>query len=161
MRVHWVTGFVIHIADSRPIFFYNKGEAYYEFTNFADYPIVLDGARWNTSEHYFQAQKFVGTPYVAMICSMQQSREAFNFSRKPSVSSWKREDWEQIKMEVMLKALLAKFIQHKELRMLLIKTGSRQLVEHTSNDSFWGDGGDGTGQNNLGKLLMKIRDIMM
>ena len=64
-------------------------------------------------------------------------------------------------MEVMLKALLAKFIQHKGLRMLLIKTGSRQLVEHTSNDNFWGDGGDGTGQNNLGKLLMKIRDILM
>ena len=38
------------------------------------------------------------------------------------------------------------------------ETGTRELVEHTANDSYWGDGGDGTGQNKLGKLLMQVRD---
>ncbi|MAZ56127.1 MAG: swarming motility protein YbiA, partial [Flavobacteriales bacterium] len=39
----------------------------------------------------------------------------------------------------------------------LLSTGDRELVEHTTRDSFWGDGGDGTGANQLGKGLMRIR----
>ena len=46
-----------------PICFYNSNEKYYEFTNFYERPILIDNKNWNTSEHYFQAQKFVGTPY--------------------------------------------------------------------------------------------------
>ena len=30
--------------------------------------------------------------------------------------------------------------------------------EHTTNDSYWGDGGNGSGQNKLGHLLMQVRD---
>ena len=37
-------------------------------------------------------------------------------------------------------------------------TGDRKLVEHTDKNDFWGDGGDGKGDNKLGELLMKIRD---
>jgi N-glycosidase YbiA len=32
-----------------------------------------------------------------------------------------------------------------------------QLVEHTANDSYWGDGGDGSGRNRLGALLEQVR----
>ncbi len=32
-----------------------------------------------------------------------------------------------------------------------------RLVEHTNNDVFWGDGGDGSGHNMLGRLLMELR----
>ena len=46
-----------------PICFYNSNEKYYEFTNFYERPILIENKNWNTSEHYFQAQKFVGTPY--------------------------------------------------------------------------------------------------
>lgn len=31
-------------------------------------------------------------------------------------------------------------------------------MEHTANDSYWGDGGDGSGKNMLGRILMEIRD---
>jgi len=58
----------------------------------------------------------------------------------------------------MKDALNAKFTQHDALKRLLLGTGNRQLVEHTSNDDYWGDGGDGSGQNLLGKLLMELRD---
>ena len=57
----------------------------------------------------------------------------------------------------MLAALRAKFSQHHQLRTLLLGTGCAQLIEHTRNDSYWGDGGDGSGQNMLGKLLMQVR----
>lgn len=55
-------------------------------------------------------------------------------------------------------ALRAKFTQHADLAALLLSTGSAKLVEHTTNDSFWGDGGNGRGRNMLGQLLMRVRD---
>ena len=57
----------------------------------------------------------------------------------------------------MREALRAKFTQHAALRELLLATGDALLVEHTKNDAYWGDGGDGTGLNRLGKLLMVLR----
>jgi len=42
----------------REILFYSVGDEYGELSNFAPYPIRVDGKRWPTSEHYFQAQKF-------------------------------------------------------------------------------------------------------
>jgi hypothetical protein len=53
--------------------------------------------------------------------------------------------------------LVAKFTQHKALRKLLLGTGNTRLVEHTHNDRYWADGGDGTGRNRLGVLLMEVR----
>jgi len=44
------------------------------------------------------------------------------------------------------------------LREILLGTGDAKLVEHTENDSYWGDGGDGSGKNRLGILLMRLRD---
>ena len=69
-----------------------------------------------------------------------------------------RPDWEEIKDDVMLKALYAKFGQNPKLFQLLRDTDNKQLVEHTSRDSYWGDGGDGSGLNKLGKMLMIIRN---
>jgi hypothetical protein len=42
-------------------------------------------------------------------------------------------------------------------REILLNTGEATLVEHTRNDSYWADGGDGSGRNILGKLLMQVR----
>ena len=91
---------------------------------------------------------------------MQRLQDAFDFSRDPAVSRWLRSDWEKVKLDVMYKALLAKFSQHKDLKDLLLQTRHRELIEHTSIDSYWGVGGDGRGQNNLGKLLMRVRELL-
>ena len=139
------------------ILFYNRDEPYYEFTNFYAAPIDLDGKTWPTTEHYFQAQKFIGTSYPEVIRNFDRPRQAFDLSRNPTVSRWRRSDWEEIKKDIMKKALLAKFTQHKRLRQMLLSTGDNMLIEHTPYDKFWGDGGDGSGQNQLGMLLMEIR----
>ena len=139
------------------ILFYNRDEPYYEFTNFYAAPIDLDGKTWPTTEHYFQAQKFIGTSYPEVIRNFDRPRQAFDLSRDPAVSRWRRSDWEEIKIAIMKKALLAKFTQHKRLRQMLLNTGDNMLIEHTPYDKFWGDGGDGSGQNHLGMLLMEIR----
>ena len=137
--------------------FYDRSSPYYEFTNFYPAPTTLDGKLWPTSEHYFQAQKFVSTPYMEIIRKLSTPREAFQMAREPSVSQWKRKDWEDVKDDVMLKALRCKFTQHTDLGKKLVETHDKYLVEHTANDSYWADGGDGSGQNKLGKLLMQVR----
>lgn len=145
---------------SGPIKFYNRGEPYYEFTNFYEVVVEIDGKHWPTTEHYFQAQKFVGTPILETIRMLSRPREAFNISRDPRYSRWRRPDWEEVKEDVMYKALQAKFSQHRDLRQQLLKTGDRDLIEHSPHDSYWGDGGDGTGKNRLGELLMRLRKEM-
>ena len=138
--------------------FYNREDPYYEFTNFHPCLVRIDGELWPTTEHYFQAQKFVGTPYVDTIRHLSRPRDAFQLSRDPTVSRWRRSDWEAVKENIMLKALRAKFSdQQLRLRSMLLGTGNRKLVEHTSNDSYWGDGGNGSGSNRLGHLLMQVR----
>jgi hypothetical protein len=62
-----------------------------------------------------------------------------------------------VKEDVMREALRAKFAQYPALRELLLTTGDAELIESTANDRYWGDGGDGTGRNRLGVLLMELR----
>jgi predicted NAD-dependent protein-ADP-ribosyltransferase YbiA (DUF1768 family) len=40
---------------------------------------------------------------------------------------------------------------------LLLSTGDAKLIEHTTNDSCWADGGDGSGKNMLGQILIEVR----
>ena len=137
--------------------FYDVHGKYGAFTNFYRKEVMIDEKRWKTTEHYFQAQKFIGTPYEEHIRSLATPREAFQFSRIHHVRPWIRNDWHRVKEDVMKKALLCKFSQNEDLKQLLLGTGQRKLIEHTANDLYWGDGGDGRGQNKLGRLLMDVR----
>jgi ribA/ribD-fused uncharacterized protein len=65
--------------------------------------------------------------------------------------------WEEIKDDVMRTAVRAKFAQHGRLKRLLLETGDARLAEHSANDAYWADGGDGRGRNMPGVILMEIR----
>ncbi len=135
--------------------FYSVSDEFGEFSNFAAFPIELDGKIWPTSEHYFQAQKFDDEAYREKIRSMPSPMIAARLGR--SRKQKLRRDWESVKVEVMRQAVIAKFSQHEELKTLLLSTGDAKLVERTANDDYWGDGGDGSGKNMLGRILMQIR----
>lgn len=72
----------------------------------------------------------------------------------------RRLDWDDVKDQIMETALKAKFTQHQTLRQKLLSTEDSILVAHFKDDNYWIDGGNGTGKNVLGKLLMGIRDEM-
>jgi ribA/ribD-fused uncharacterized protein len=76
-----------------------------------------------------------------------------------------RENWDSIKYEVMLLALLAKFKQHQDCKAMLLVTKDAYLIEDTrqgkDDDHIWGDGSTGKGQNLLGKALMELRDAFV
>jgi N-glycosidase YbiA len=146
------------MTQSNVVNFYSVSDAYGEFSNFADYPIMLNSLRWPSSEHYFQAQKFVDKAYQQKIRAANSPMLAAQLGRARTQKL--RGDWESVKVEIMRQVLLAKFTQHENLRQLLLGTGAATLVEHTENDSYWGDGGDGRGKNMLGRILMQTREIL-
>lgn len=65
--------------------------------------------------------------------------------------------WQSINVQVMEWVVKNKFEQHPILTKRLLETGDQILVEHTELDRFWGDGGDGSGRNMLGDVLMRVR----
>ena len=136
--------------------FYSVADPWGELSNFAPYPIRLNGRTWPTSEHYFQAQKFAGTEHEHAIRKARRPGDAARLGRDRSRRL--RRDWERVKDSVMYDAVKAKFTQHAELADLLLSTGDARIVEHTANDAYWGDGGDGRGRNVLGRILMRVRD---
>ena len=136
--------------------FYHKSRPYYEFTNFYKSPINIDGRRYLTTEHYFQGIKFPSCPDLQRrVREARTPRQAFQLAR--DFDQHKREDWKECKERRMMKALRAKFSQHPELRKLLLDTGSRRITAQTVNEVYQDDGGDGSGKNRLGNLLMQLR----
>ena len=135
--------------------FYSTRNEFGSLSNFAAAPFSVKGRRWPTSEHYFQAQKFAGTPREEEIRQARSPAIAARMGR--SRNHRLRADWEKVKDAVMLQAVLAKFRQNDDLRTLLLSTGEAVLIEHTERDTYWGDGGDGSGRNRLGEILMSVR----
>jgi N-glycosidase YbiA len=140
------------------IYFYSTRDEYGSFSNFSAHGFELDGEYWPTSEHYFQAQKFPGTPHSDRIRQAKTPKDAAKMGRDRSLPL--RPDWEQVKDEIMKKAVLRKFETHGEIREILLATGDEEIVENSPIDYYWGCGKDGSGKNMLGQILMEVREIL-
>jgi hypothetical protein len=140
------------------IYFYSTREKYGCFSNFSWHGFELDGAWWPTSEHYFQAQKFAGTPHADQIREVKTPKEAARMGRERTRPL--RPDWEQVKDDIMRKAVLRKFKTHADIREVLLSTNDQLIVENAPSDYYWGCGADGSGKNRLGLILMEVREIL-
>jgi len=140
---------------TEPIKFYSTADEYGEFSNFAGYPIKIGKRIWPTSEHYFQAMKFKDLSEQEKVRKAHSPMQAARMGRDRKRTL--RRDWESAKVNVMREAVFAKFRQHEALSELLLATGDAVIIEHTANDDYWGDGGDGKGKNMLGRILMEVR----
>jgi ribA/ribD-fused uncharacterized protein len=142
-------------TTAKPILFYRVRDPYGAFSNFSPHPIMFDGTRWPTNEHYFQAQKFRDVEFRVKILKANSPMIAARLGRS---RAWPlRPDWEQVKDDVMRKVVRAKACQHADVRELFLGTGDASIVEHSRWDAYWGDGGDGTGQNKLGRIFVEVR----
>ena len=52
-------------------------------------------------------------------------------------------------------------VERPNYRPILVSTNGAELIEHTTNDRYWGDGGDGSGTNRLGQLLEQVRSELV
>lgn len=141
--------------------FYHRDGPYGEFSNFYDRPITFHGRTWPTSEHAFQAMKFALTDikWAKQIAKAPGPGTAARMGRDRAHRIHPKWD-SSLRDDVMRAIVLAKFSQHEDLREVLLATGDAILVEHTTNDSYWADGGDGSGKNRLGRILMEVRKCL-
>jgi ribA/ribD-fused uncharacterized protein len=137
-------------------FYSHREEPFGCFSNFSPHSFKAHGIHWTTSEHYFQAFKFpMHSRDFKDVVNASSPGKAATIGRDRSRPL--RKDWEAVKEQVMYEAVKAKFSQNADIHAILMGTGDATLVEHTFNDSYWGDGGDGSGKNRLGFVLEKVR----
>lgn len=170
----------------RPQFrFHNVEDKNGFFSNFWEgKSIDIDGDKWKTVEHYFQAQKFQDLPGDSKILRKKKAeiRKRIQDASTPAMTKeiarsacardnikidWK--NWEDARINVMHKAVFAKFYQDAELKNALLSTNTMSLVEAMPagrSDDFWGAvidnvSGEGRGVNLLGQILSKVRLELM
>jgi ribA/ribD-fused uncharacterized protein len=124
-------------------------------SNFEVSPVEFEGLMYPSSENAYQAAK----------CNILSERQLFvnitpSESKKLGRKVEQRPDWEDVKIEIMSVICYDKFQRNPELRQKLVDTGDRYLEETNHwNDKFWGVF-NGVGLNNLGKVLMGIRNTI-
>ena len=130
-------------------------DEYRFLSNFYEVPVEYDGITYRNNEAAFQAQKCQTEEEKLDFAELSPSM-AKRLGRKVQL----RPDWEEVKVGIMEEIVFAKFEQNEELVKLLLDTGDRILEEgNTWHDTFWGvDLKTRKGKNNLGKILMKVRD---
>jgi len=125
--------------------------SYRFLSNFYPCRIVYEGIAYLSVEAFYQAQKTFSVVRKREISQMRPGQ-----AKRAGRDLVLRYDWEEIKLEVMEKGLRLKFAD-PDLKALLLETGVQELIEGNYwGDEFWGVY-NGKGQNNLGKLLMKVR----
>ncbi|GJJ10287.1 hypothetical protein Clacol_004513 [Clathrus columnatus] len=106
-------------------------------------------------------EQFEDDTLIETIRTQPTPRAAFETARQHKTSI--RQGWydKQLNIKMMEKTILLKFTQHEDLTNLLVGTGDALLKEKNSpTDRFWGIGSDGQGENRLGLVLMKVRELL-
>ena len=129
--------------------------------NFSAFGLEMDGIYFYTSEHAFQYLKFVDTnmDIANEIRNIKSPYEAREIAGK--YKSERVKNWSDIKYDIMEKVIKLKVEQNKIVKECLNNTRGYTIVEFCEDeDTDWGLDKNFQGENNLGKILMKIRDEM-
>lgn len=137
------------------IFFKYTTGPYGWLSNFSLHPVTFQGKVYLTSEHLYQSLKFVDPKTQETIRAAANPKMAAHLGR---TLLGMRKDWDEEKIAIMEEVLWQKLDSNRELEAKLLSTGEAELIEESRKDSFWGNGADGKGRNELGKLWMKIRE---
>ena len=129
-----------------------RGKNYF-LSNFYEAPVTWNGITYQNNEAAFQSAKTTDEKTRASFASLNPSK-AKSKGRHVQL----RHDWEKVKFDIMYEICFAKFSKNEDLREKLLATGDQHLEEgNTWGDKIWGTV-NGKGQNNLGKILMRVRD---
>ena len=126
---------------------------YYFLSNFYEAPVTYEGITYRNNEAAFQAAKVTDTNVREKFSNLDPSS-----AKRKGRHVQLRHGWDQIKFDIMYEIVKAKFEQNSGLREKLLDTGDSHLEEgNTWGDRIWGTV-SGKGQNNLGRILMRVRE---
>lgn len=121
-------------------------------SNFVPAEVTFEGVTYPTVEHSYVAAKTLDPLERLSVSPDLTSSKVKALGRKLTL----RPDWDQVRLQIMENLLRQKF-DIPVYKVQLLHTGTAHLEEGNHwNDTFWGTC-KGQGENNLGKLLMKIR----
>lgn len=155
IKINWTD--IIQWDDNNIRGFFGSGPGEYRWlSNFYPCDVWFEGVKYTSSEAAYMAAKTDDTSIREQISKLS-AFEAKKFGHKIKL----REDWNETKYNVMLRIILEKFLANKELGIKLLSTGDKYLEETNFwKDTFWGVDYKLGGENNLGKILMKVRDVL-
>lgn len=126
-------------------------------SNFFECTFKLYNHEWRSAEHAYQALKCTNEIDFLKIKNAPTPAKAKQLAKKVEL----RSEWnDEFKIKVMKEVLKEKFTQNVDLKEALLATNNVELIEgNWWGDVFWGIC-KGEGQNNLGKLLMELRETL-
>lgn len=131
---------------------------FYPFDNFSSFKVEWNGYLFSSVEEAYQAASFMGSD-EELVEKIKKSHFADEAQRIAYANRDKRrEDWDDVKVSIMEELLRLKIEQNPYVKKKLLQTGDYMIVEDSPKDDFWGWGPNRNGQNNLGKLWMKLRE---
>lgn len=137
------------------------GEEFEYLSNFYPSKFTLFDMTFENVEQYFQYMKAMFFNDVETANKiLQTSSPSIAKSLGREVENFDEYEWERTNVQIMYDGVLAKFLQNKDLADKLLQTDSSLLVEGNQwQDDYWGVV-NGEGQNNLGIILMQVRNIL-
>ena len=130
---------------------------FYPFDNFSSFKVEWNGYLFSSVEEAYQAASFMGSD-EELVEKIKKSHSADEAQRIAYANRDKRrEDWDDVKISIMEELLRLKIEQNPYVKKKLLQTEDYMIVEDSPKDDFWGWGPNRNGQNNLGKLWMKLR----
>ena len=148
-----------------PVVFWRVGEEFGGLSNMAnDYPLLIAGVSVKSTEALYQACRYPHQPdWQREILDAPHAMRAKMAAKKHGRREHSREDWDEVRIAIMRWCLRLKLESHfGRMFNLLRRTGDRPIVERSRRDAFWGAvadaNGDLVGRNQLGRLLMELRD---
>lgn len=128
--------------------------AYNFLSNFYHCNITYEGLPYDSVETAYQASK-TSNMEIRKRFSRITAKEAKQWGKQLEL----REDWDNLKVGIMVELVYLKFSQ-PYLKKKLLSTGDMIIEEHNHwRDNFWGIYNN-KGENILGKILMATRDIL-
>ena len=130
---------------------------FYPLDNFSSFKVEYNGYLYSSAEEAFQANIFINEyPKIAdEIKNSHSAHEAqkirFKYENNVKLST------NEI-LELMENILRCKLEQNPYVLKKLLETKDYKIVEDSPKDDYWGWGINRTGENQLGKLWMKLRD---
>lgn len=126
------------------------------------FPVVLDGERYASVEHLYQASRFPNHPERRALVLAEPTPLGAKKRARRAQPAETRDDWDHMKASIMATCLRLKAEQHVRFRKLLQSTGDQVLIEESTRDDWWGaipvNDTELEGRNVLGLLLMELRD---
>jgi len=141
----------------RPILYFRGINKF--LSNFYLCDVPRDGLIYPSAEHAFQAAKVLDFETKLMFSELTTPALAKKIGRKVPL----RSDWNEVRIAEMYDVVMSKFNHNEDLRKKLLGTGDEIIIEgNTWHDNFWGKCfckkcEHITGENNLGKILERVR----